>query len=463
MHLITFWVNSLKGLTNPLAPENINNTRFLVGATVTAFLMDKANRYFNDGRLMLNNPPGTEDKLLIPVSKITGDKNNKDVIGVPFLSSIATMPRGIYREIKSIAKGDLAEATKDAAQTYLSTSTKPFADIAANRDYFGKPITQDNMTPQEKYQAIGKYLLTQYISHPYLKEIFDSRNQADPAYQRLSRAMELPFRFYTESSLQGKTYYGARDNALTGLNDTEKSAYNAIPKYDVNNNDPNNTILKYQIYLTYPNVFKAKQQTELQMAGQTGKAIDPLYLVDYETAKKYMRYETLPPGSQDRKDLVKAYPELAALFDVRGKYFDANPIPGQSTNRPVASASVQAAMDRKDWNYPGVREYLDSNKQYQNQQREKLGLTPLAGYTPYTRKVTAKKIPTGRVKFASIKIKAGKKSFANIKIKALPKLKKSKKIKIIQSPKAKTIKIKASPKIKIKVPSQWAKLPTFKI
>lgn len=423
--MINFWLNSLKALKNPLAPENINNTRFIVGAVITYFAMDQANRYFNNGRPMYKNPSGSEDKLLIPVG-------NGDVVGVPYLSSIATVPRGLYRQGTELLKGNISGAATDALQTYLSSGVKPLADVMANRDYFGKEISPEGATPAERYKAIGNYLLTQYISHPYLKEIFDKRNQEDPAYQRLSRAMEMPFRFYTEKSLEGKYYYSARDEALSKLTSAARSAYDAIPKYDTN--DPNSTILKYQIYLTYPEVFKVKQQTEMEMFARTGQPIDPLYLVDFETAKKYMRYETLMPGSQDRKDMTKAYPELVALFDVRGKYFDENPLPSTTgQNRPIASQAVQDAMDRKDWNYPGVREYLDANREYQNQQRIKLGLPMLpeygSGYAQYARKPKT--------------IKIALKKAPKIKIGRLGKSKSLKTIKIKKPPKSKKIKIKS--------------------
>jgi hypothetical protein len=402
--MINFWLNNIKSLANPLALENRSNLKFMVGATLTALAYDKLNRHYNNGRSMLDNPKGKEDKLLIPLKDGT-------VLGVPYLSSIATMPRAIFREGKMIAQGDISGAIKDASQTYSSSMIRPLADVAANSDYFGKPITEENMTTGEKFGAIGKYLGTQYLSHPYLKELLDPRNQEDPMYQRLSRAMEAPFRFYTNKSIDTGYYYDAKDKAIKGLGDQEQQAFNAIPKSD--SNDPNTRILKYQIYLTYPKVFEAKQQIELQTAQKTGKAIDPLYLVNYDTAKKYMRYEALPEGSQDRKDMTKAYPELVALFSIRSKYFDENPIPGtvQSSNKPIASAYVQTQMDAKNWKDPQVKAYLDANTAYNNQQREKLGLPPLAGYIQFTKKPKAKKIA-----FKKIKVKKPKK-IAKLKIK----------------------------------------------
>ncbi len=406
--MVNFWINNIKTLKNPLALENRANTIFIAGAIATYLGMDKLN-YVLNGKHLNENPPGTEDKLLIPTEKY-------GVIGVPFLSSIATVPRALYRIGGRLAQVDIPGAAKETGQSFLSMLVKPAADIAANQDYFGRNIVNENDTEADKLKKYGNYLKLAY-NHPYLKELLDPRSQKDPAFQRLSRAMELPFRFYTEAGLDTKYYFGAKDVVVKGLSNEEKTAFNAIPKSD--SNDPNTRILKYQIYLTYPNVFEAKQKIEMQTAAQTGKAIDPLFLVNYDTAKKYMRYEALPEGSQDRKDMTKAYPELTALFDIRSQFFNENPIPGQvSSNRPLPSAEIQAAMDRKDWKYPGVREYLDANTLYNNSQREKLGLPPLAGYTPYKKSISS--IVKFGTKTLSKKTKLAK--MTNLKIKTAKKL-----------------------------------------
>ncbi len=425
--IINIWANSIKGLKDPLAVENRATTRFLAGATAAFVLYNAANMYFN-GKPMWENGRGKEDKLLIPDGR--GGQ-----IGIPFLSSLATIPRAVFREGLAVAQGDLKGATTDALQSYSSSLIKPIADVMANQDYFGKTIVKPDS--QNKWGDITKYLGKSYLSHAYLKELLDPKNTVDPAYQRLSRALELPFRFYDQQSINASKYYTARDNALRGMSDQEMSAYNALPKYDKGN--PDSQILKYQIFLTYPQVFEAKRMTEFNLAKDTGKPIDPLYLVNYDTAKKYMRYETLPPGSQDRKDLIKANPELGALFDVRSKYFAENPISGQSqSNKPMPSDYVTAQMNLKNWKDPQVRAYLDANTAWQNTEREKLGLTPLKGYTQSTKKTTVKtaksKIP--KVKYAKIKISKSKLRFAKLKIKQ-PKIVRLKTVKPVKYPKVK--------------------------
>lgn len=197
--MINFWINNVKALKNPTALENRANIKFMAGSILTLGAMDFLNKQLN-GNHMWQNPPGKEDKLLIP----TG---NGDVIGIPFLSSIATLPRGIVREGGMLARGDISGAAVDAGQTYLSSLVKPFFDVAKNSDYFGKEIVSESDTAGQKLLKQGAYVGNQFLGHPYIKEFTDPRNAGDPLYQRVSRMTELPLRFYTEDSLaKGKFY-----------------------------------------------------------------------------------------------------------------------------------------------------------------------------------------------------------------------------------------------------------------
>jgi polyhydroxyalkanoate synthesis regulator phasin len=381
--ILNFMINNIKALKNPLSPENIYNTRFIIGTVLTYLAYDKLNRMLN-GRGLAENPPGTEDKLLIPVSKITGDENDKTVIGIPIGPSVLTLPRAGVRAVLRLAKGDVKGAVGDVVSTAASIGLKTIGDIAMNSDYFGKPIYDEGDDLPTATKKIAQYLFTQ-TQHPYIAEILDPRNQNDPVYQRLSRAMELPLRFYTEKSLNARYFFQFQNEVLKELNAKEKAAYNSIPKIDEKDpQDPNRRILKYQIYLTYPKVFKAKQAIEIAMAQKLNKEIDPLYLVDYETAKKYMRYETLPEGSPERRAMTNVFPELKVLFEKRGEYFKRNPMQedGQklAMTMPQPSESVKKKMEEKNWSDPEVKDYLNALREWQNTQRIKLGLPSLDQY-----------------------------------------------------------------------------------
>jgi polyhydroxyalkanoate synthesis regulator phasin len=449
--ILNFMINNIKALKNPLSSENIYNTRFMIGAVLTYLAYDKLNRMFN-GRSLIENPPGTEDKLLIPVSKITGDENDKTVIGIPIGPSIFTLPRAGARAVLRIAKGDIKGAVGDVISTTTSIGLKTIGDIAMNSDYFGKPIYDEGDDLPTATKKIAQYLFKQ-TQHPYIAEILDPRNQNDPIYQRLSRAMELPLRFYTEKSLNARYFFQFQDEVLKELNAKEKAAYNSIPKIDEKDpQDPNRRILKYQIYLTYPKVFKAKQAIEIAMAQKLNKEIDPLYLVDYETAKKYMRYETLPEGSPERKAMANVYPELKVLFEKRAEYFKRNPIEedGQklAMTIPQPSESVKKKMEEKNWSDPEVKDYLNALREWQNVQRIKLGLPSLDQYGNIegTRGFSFGGRKTKKIRI-SLKPPKTKKISIRPKAVRIPKIKVSSKIAKIS---LKRIKSKAKkPKIKI--------------
>lgn len=195
--MINFWVNNVKALRRPLALENRNNLKFLAGAAITYGVMNQLNQSLS-GHGMNENPEGKKDKLLIPL---------KDgyTLGIPFLSSIATVPRGVLRIAGSTAKGDYAAASKDAGQTFLSSTLKPAVDVMSNEDYFGKQIYDPDATTQEKQLAVAKYIGKQFLGHPWIKSLIDSKSQ--PAYQTVSKALELPFRFYKSESIANAPFW----------------------------------------------------------------------------------------------------------------------------------------------------------------------------------------------------------------------------------------------------------------
>ncbi len=193
--MVNFWINNLKALRNPLAPENRNNLVFGASAVAAYVAMDQANVTFT-GNHMFQNPKGKEDKLLIPLG-------NGQTIGVPFLSSIATVPRMVGKVAKDIYQGDLNQAGKELAGG-LSVVGRPLADVAANENYFGKQIYDPNATGSDKYKAIGNYLLnpaTGAYTHPYLREGLAYAQGKQGLGETLSKATELPLRFYDSKKL----------------------------------------------------------------------------------------------------------------------------------------------------------------------------------------------------------------------------------------------------------------------
>lgn len=196
--MVNFWVNNLKALGHPLKLENRTNMAFNVGALALFAAYDYMNQELN-GHHLWENPKGKEDKLLVP--------NGKTTVGIPYLSSIATVPRALYREGKMLVEGDISGAAKDALQTYSSSMIKPVADVLNNSDYFGNEITRDIDTAKEKFKKVGGYLAKQYTGHPYVKTAIDAATGDKPGLQLASQALELPFRFYKTESIQNAPFW----------------------------------------------------------------------------------------------------------------------------------------------------------------------------------------------------------------------------------------------------------------
>jgi len=430
--MINFWINNAKSispvkladgkvrLNNPFSLENKSNTIFVASAIATYAAMDKIN-YALNGKHMSENPNGTEDKLLIPVG-------NGNVVGVPYLSSIATIPRGITRQGKMILEGNLSGASKDAFQTYTSTLLKPIADITANQDYFGNAIAKENDLPAEKYKKYAGYIALNTIgAHPYIKEIFrpllSGDTEAKPLYQRLSQATELPFRFYTDKSLQGKVYYGSRDELLKKTDAKTIQDYNFLhPSKDIKEatiadlgSTTQDKMTKANIRLSNPNVFFTERDIAQVTAQKTGQPIDPLYTAPIDTALRYIRYQSLPPGNADAKALGKAFPQIFDISEARAKFYKEHPIQTQENTtpsgmipRPIASDRAQQLMDAQQWKDPEVKAYLDANTAWKNQERELLGLTPISSGSSYTKKVAVKKITPKKISMKKLSVKSPK-------------------------------------------------------
>lgn len=192
--MINMWIETAKAMKNPLALENRMNVRFAIGAVATYMTMNAINEQLN-GHGMNENPESKKDKLLIPVG-------GGQTIGVPFLSSIATIPRMAFEMGRQALQGDISGVSTEGRKA-LSMAIKPLTDVMANSDYFERNIVEDTDTPSEKLKKQGEYLLKSYVGHPYLRELIELYTKPEkPVYQRLSNAMELPLRFYSTESIE---------------------------------------------------------------------------------------------------------------------------------------------------------------------------------------------------------------------------------------------------------------------
>lgn len=371
--MLNFWINNIKSvvpvsiersaegmkfkLNNPLSPQNASNTKFMIGSLLALAGMDQANRALNDGRSMWNNPKGDEDKLFVPVSKITGNAEDKTVIKIPWLSSLAFLPRTGVKMLKAAANLDFAQVGREA-KGFLSTPLRPLADVGTNQDYFGNNIYEDNAAVGDKAKSIGGYLLKEYgLQHPYAKTAYDAATgKIGSVAQGLTQATELPVRFTTTDKVNSQYYFQNKDQALSGLNAGERKAFDSLPKYDVNNPssyDKEDSRLRYAIFANNPKVFEAKKAIELASAKQNGTPLDPIYLLSGDEARAVFTFYQASPGSQERRDLKTQYPIINSFLDARTKYFndkDMQAIQDQYSKGQItqeqASAATQALNDK---------------------------------------------------------------------------------------------------------------------
>lgn len=420
--MLNFWINNIKSVVpvsiersaegikfkvnNPLSPQNASNTKFMIGSLLALAGMDQANRALNNGRSMWDNPKGDEDKLFVPVSKITGNTEDKTVIKIPWLSSLAFLPRTGVKILKAAANLDFPQVGREA-KGFLSTPLRPLADVATNQDYFQNPIYDQNSVVSDKAKSIGGYLLKEYgLQHPYAKTAYDAANGKIASLpQGIAQATELPIRFTTTDKVNSQYYYQNKDQAMSGLNANERSAFDLLPKYDVNNPssyDKEDSRLRYAIFANNPRVFEAKKAVEIASAKQNGTPLDPIYLLSGDEARAVFTFYQASPGSQERRDLKAQYPIINSFLDARTKYFndkDMQAIQDQYSKGQItqdqAVAATQALNDK-------IAAYASGGKK-------------------------PKKIATSRirkVRFSKAKVKIGK--FKMFKFPKLAKLKKYK-------------------------------------
>lgn len=226
--MINFWINSFKALKNPLALENRSNATFLAGAIATYFAMDQLNMRFNEGKHMSENPDGKKDKLLIQF----GDKT----IGIPFLSSIATIPRMVGNVVTDVYNGNIKAAGKEL-KSNVSMLLRPGLDVLSNENYFGSQIYDNNDSLGGKVKASANYLLnpvTGAYTHPYLREGVKLAQGKQGVAETLAKASEMPIRWYDTKSVKNAPFWSEYDNQKKIEEIKTSAKYNRISQETAN-------------------------------------------------------------------------------------------------------------------------------------------------------------------------------------------------------------------------------------
>lgn len=421
--MINFWINNVKALANPTSLENKNNVRFIIGATMTYIVMNGINKV-NTGKNMWENPSGKEDKMLI--------KTKDGYIGIPFLSSIATVPRTIYSMGRKAVSGDLTGAALQG-KGLLSSAVRPPLDVITNQDYFGGDITDPN---NPSWTDRGKYLAGQY-NHPYIRELMNvglqslSKNTKKklglntspvPAYQTISKAMELPFRFYNnkngQDALQTGYYFDDRNQIIKTLDKESMTAWDILhPPSAAGREVDNRTISTQQkavIMLNNPKVQQAEEALALAQK-QRGEKVDPIWDLTPTQRRIVWASQVQLPGQKNTYDTyLSGQSWYKPYLNARNAYYDSLPkseptitSPGTMAY-PEPDAYTQRQMDAKNWKDPSVQAWFKARDEYNNQQLLALGLPPMdtsGGYSSKPKKITIKmakySTPSPTIKIAS--------------------------------------------------------------
>lgn len=247
--MVRFWVKNAQAIDprNMMKPEYAMNVRFNVGATLLFAAMQAANMALN-GTTTFGNPDGKKDKLIIPADKVPGRLTGDKDIGIPFLSSIATVPRAIATGLAGIATGNFKEAGK-SAKTFLGYGIRPVTDLIDNENYFGSQIYNKDDSPGEKLGAGASYLAKAY-QHPYIRQGLNIASNQLPdnvkkfvgakdqtAFETISQALESPLRTYNPEYYKGgadsfQADGGSKARTITIKKDGKNVNVSDLPAYE---------------------------------------------------------------------------------------------------------------------------------------------------------------------------------------------------------------------------------------
>ena len=219
--LINSWANNLRSIApnNLLNPEFYRNRRLIGGMVVSYGLYNLLNKELS-GHYMWENPPGKEFDLQIPIE-------GEDNAFVGFMPSYLAFARNIASGTIATVKGDL----KTAGQKFGSLFSMPIkitAEILSNRDYFGRPIYNDDDSWPDKAKKMASYLGME-VNHPYITETIKYLKGDKPLYQAISEGLELPLKFMNDQKIANSEFYNAMD-----VKDKERLEFKKTvqPKYD---------------------------------------------------------------------------------------------------------------------------------------------------------------------------------------------------------------------------------------
>lgn len=185
--MVNFWLDNAKALGNPTNPAYRENLKFLGGATLLFGAMQAANYALNGHSTFQNENKYDRLNLSIP----TGEGKS---VAIPFLSSIATVPRMAINAGVNLATGNPKDAASEA-KGLLSQTVRPIADLATNQKWNKKQIYNPKDGAGAKFADIAAYVGSGF-SQPWIKAGVEAvRGESSGAPETIATAVEAPLRF----------------------------------------------------------------------------------------------------------------------------------------------------------------------------------------------------------------------------------------------------------------------------
>lgn len=186
--MVNFWGKNIKALGKASDPAYRENLKFLANATVLFGAMQVANMALNEGKTTFQNDnPNDRFNLSIPRG---GGKS----LSLPFLSSIATVPRVAANAAVDIGTGNFKEAGLEGKKL-LSQLVRPPVDLLTNQKYNGREVYNPKDSKGQRLKDQALYTVGQY-NHPYVQAgINAATGKSSGALETAATATELPIRF----------------------------------------------------------------------------------------------------------------------------------------------------------------------------------------------------------------------------------------------------------------------------
>ena len=273
-------LNTLKSVTTEIKNPAFYLNRRLFAGMVTLYAGYTMLNKKLTGHYMWDNPTGKEFDLQIPLP-------NGQYAYVGFMPSFLSFARNIASGTIALAKGDF----KTAIQKFGGNLSMPFqvmSSLVANKDYFGRPIYNDLDSTGIKLKKMAEYVGVS-VNHPFISETWNVIQGKEPLYQGISKMMELPIKYGSQSSIDSQELYKALQSK-TQEEYTAKQTF--IPTYQ-----------------------KIQQLISEGKEDEAQKVVDSLSDSDYAKYKSMKNSDKAKQTRTNENQMYKVYQNVHQLLD----------------------------------------------------------------------------------------------------------------------------------------------------